>query len=92
MEKEGSFIHKPIYSSEATVAEEKIKCQRKRKYFEFIKLNNPTTLTFLLNYAPLRHHSNILNILYMSLYCFVSLPMQASLEGRSAPLSKESRA
>lgn len=29
MEKEGTFIHKPIYSSEATVAE-KIKCQEKK--------------------------------------------------------------
>lgn len=42
-----------------------------KKYFEFIKLNNPTALTSWLNYAPLRHHSNILNILYMSLHCFV---------------------
>lgn len=52
-----------------------------KKYFEFIKLNNPTTLTFLLHYAPLRHNRNFRNILYMSLHCFVSLPMQASMEG-----------
>lgn len=56
--------------------------EEKKKYFEFIKLNNPTTLTFLLHYAPLRHDSNFLNILYMSLRCFVSLPMHASMEGR----------
>jgi len=54
----------------------------KKKYFEFIKLNNSTALTFLLHYAPLRHNSNFLNILYMSLHCFLSLPVQASMEGR----------
>lgn len=88
-EKAGSFIHKAIYSSEATVAEEKKNVRGKKKYFEFIKLNNSTTLTLLLYYAPLRHKSNFLNILYMALHCFLSLPMQASMEGRWAPLSKE---
>lgn len=56
MEKAGSFIHKPIYSSEATVTEEKN--VRGKNYFEFIKLNNSTTLTFLLHYVPLRHNSD----------------------------------
>ena len=46
MEKAGSFIHKPIYSSEATGGEKK-NMSKEKKYFEFIKLNNPTTLTYL---------------------------------------------
>ena len=54
---------------------------REKKYFEFIKLNNPALLAFLLHYAPLRHNSNFLNILYMSFRCFVRLPMQASMQG-----------
>lgn len=55
---------------------------------------------FLLHYAPLRHNSNFVNLLYVSLRCFVSLHMEASVQGRRAsegaserePLLKESRA
>lgn len=74
MEKAGSFIHKPIYSSEATVAEEKN--VRGKNYFEFIKLNNSTTLTFLLHYVPLRHNSDFseysLHVFtfFFSFFCF----------------------
>lgn len=52
-QKAASFIHKPIYSSEATVAEwgrrrgRRKKSQRgKKKYFEFIKLNNLNNADF----------------------------------------------
>lgn len=74
MEKAGSFIHKPIYSSEATVAEEKN--VRGKNYFEFIKLNNSTTPTILLHYVPLRHNSDFseysLHVFtfFFSFFCF----------------------
>lgn len=90
MEKAGSFIHKPIYSSKATVAEERKKCQRRKK--KTLNLLNSTIQQrrlFLLHYALLRHNRNFLNILYMPLHCFVSPPVQASTKGRWAPFKRK---
>lgn len=82
MEKAGSFIHKPIYSSEANVAEEK-NVRGKKKYFEFIKLANSTTLTFLLHYVPLHHNSDFseYSLHVFTLFFFKCLPIQGSMKG-----------
>lgn len=103
-QKAASFIHKPIYSSEATVAEWERsggggeKSQRgKKNTLNLLNSTILTTPTFPPHYAPLRHNRHFLNILHTTLRCFVSPPIRGRMEGggereRERPVSKESTA